>query len=423
MGEVLQKAVDNQEIAMGDIFSITKDYFSQPISKMVQSPFKNISSGNIGWDALNNKTKEKYFNRLGAERNNIINSPVVADIISQTLKSLRAEDYKTITQVSKDGRSYKAIQITNPSVIAILEKTIKNYSLKNVEANLRGVLDFIGKVDYTDVGPLPKSIDNFEQSYKDSKEAFDFFNQDINRSIFKNDNYLFDFVNTIGDTMNKFSTDILERTKGDLQKRIDTAFTNAKAGFKDYGKFTEPKQSISNVKTLVSDYMKADSLEKKAMMEKFVDLKYKNPHFDLDAFLISTYTYNKLPMGLLSRSAKEELGNKMSFFIDSGKLDYLYNNYPRDEVDALVGTRGTDAFEQNLSAFMDRHNEFSTQFALNPAKYTNIGIKAPESIKSLYEQGISPEELTDTVKRINSMEKEQRIDTYSALANVNPEHI
>ena len=422
MGELLQKSVDNQEISMNDMFGLVKDYFSMPISKLVQSPFRNISAGNIGWDSKNFKTKEDYFNRLGGTRNNIINSGTVGDMITATLKAMSPEDYKMVTIEGKE-RSYKAIKITNPSIIALLEKTIWNYSLHNVESKLRSVLDFIGKVDYTDNGPIPKSIDNFEQSYKDSKEAFDFFGQDINRNIFKNDNYLFDFINKIGGSIDKFTSQTLEMTKIDLQKKIDTAFTNVKAWFKDYGKFTEPKTDIGTIKELIKDYMKADSLGKKAMMEKFVDLKYKNPLLDLDAFIISHYEYNRIPMNLLSRSAKEELGNKMSFFIDSGNTDYLYKMYPRDEIDALIGTRGTDAFAQNLNHFMNLHNEFHDDFALNPAKYTTIGIKAPDSIKALYEAGITPEELTDTVKRINSMDKEKRVDVYSSLSGVNPEHI
>lgn len=76
-----------------------------------------------------------------------------------------------------------------------------------------------------------------------------------------------------------------------------------------------------------------------------------------------------------------------------------------------------------MSDFMGRHNETVTLFSMNPAKFTTLGINAPESVKTLLQQGVPPEELTNQVRQINSLEKEQKVDAYTNLANVNPEQI
>jgi len=146
-----------------------------------------------------------------------------------------------------------------------------------------------------------------------------------------------------------------------------------------------------------------------------VDLKKNNPKFDLDSYIISRFNYDRIPMDLLSKGAKDMLSNNMTLYLAVGKIDDLRKLYPDSEVDALKATVGTPQFDQTLSAFMDKHSEFLDDFALNPAKYSAIGIDAPESIKQLHSLGITPETLTDTVKRVNSMEKNDRVDTYVAI--------
>jgi len=99
------------------------------------------------------------------------------------------------------------------------------------------VLDFVGKVEYTDTGIIPRNIENFDEDYKTAQPHMNFFQE--NQNIFSTDNYLFDYVSKISAELPKFSKDTLDNMKTSLREKIDSAFKNAKTDFAKFGELTE----------------------------------------------------------------------------------------------------------------------------------------------------------------------------------------
>jgi hypothetical protein len=375
------------------------------------------------------------------------------------------KNYKIVEVETKYGTKKKVVQFEKDAAIAI-QNTLKKYSIDNITNNFRKVLSFVGKKDWVDVKEWDEVVGKeqknrqatrFEEQYNTIRPNIDFIKELQKDGIISGDNQISIFLDKIADKLTQFNNNTRVNAREWLKAKHDQVFESIKRDI-------IPKENVApelipqlkNIsaalrwdekflkKALVEENKekypkmskaKAEALKKQVVAkietmitnakEALQTFKVEHPEVDTDNFLIHDNKFSDLNFRLLNTANQKMINNEMTHQLTLGKYDELENMWikPSEIMELKRAEPGTQEYEDTFNRIVKSHAEWSDDFTTNESKYGSYNVSMPLSQKMGIQEGIKPEEFTSALKDIESLPKEQAVQTRVAISELNPEHL